>query len=301
MSEARWTVRRVLGWTTQHFDKHSIDAPRLAAELLLAHVLGVDRVRLYTDFERPLEASELAAYRALIERRVEGEPVQYLTGRRDFYGRNFDVDARVLIPRPETELLVEAVLREVPPQGAARLLDVGTGSGCIAVTLAAERPEATVVATDIDAGCCALARTNAGRLAARVDIRQGDLFAPVESEAPFDVVVSNPPYVRTDELAGLQPEVQREPRLALDGGPQGTSVLSRVVESAFAHLVPGGLLALEIGEQQGTAVRDLLQARGYERVRIESDLERRDRMAFGTRPRGRMAAQPGPTEGRGRG
>ncbi len=288
MSEAPWTVRRVLGFTTAHFDKRGVDAPRLASELLLAHVLGVDRVRLYTDLERPLQKGELAAYRALIERRVQGEPVQYLTGRRDFYGRTFQVDSRVLIPRPETELLVESVLRALPQGGAPRLLDVATGSGCIAVTLAAERPEATVVATDVDEGCCALARTNAEavQVSSRVDVRQGDLFAPVATEAAFDVVVSNPPYIPTGELSGLQAEVRREPRLALDGGPKGLSLLYRVVEGALPHLLPGGLLALEIGEEQGGAVRDLLQSRGYERVHIEPDLERRDRMAFGTRPRG---------------
>jgi release factor glutamine methyltransferase len=288
MSEAPWTVRRVLGFTTAHFDKRSVDAPRLAAELLLAHVLGVDRVRLYTDLDRPLQKEELAAYRALIARRVEGEPVQYLTGRRDFYGRTFQVDSRVLIPRPETELLVEAVLCALPKGGTPRLLDVATGSGCIAVTLAAERPEATVVAADVDAGCCALARANAeaAGVSARVDVREGDLFTPVATEAAFDVVVSNPPYVRTGDLGGLQAEVRREPRLALDGGPEGLSVLLRVVQGAFAHLLPGGLLALEIGEEQGAAVRDLLQSHGYAAVHIEPDLERRDRMAFGTRPRG---------------
>jgi release factor glutamine methyltransferase len=288
MSEAPWTVRRVLAWTTQHFDKRDVDAPRLASELLLAHVLGLDRVHLYTDLDRPLDKGELGAYRALIERRVEGEPVQYLTGRREFYGRPFRVDARVLIPRPETELLVEALLRALPSGGTPRLLDVATGSGCIAVTLACERPEAVVLATDVDEGCCALARANAeaAAVALRVDVRRGDLFTPVATEPPFDAVVSNPPYVRTGDLAGLQAEVQREPRLALDGGPEGLTVLARVVDGAFLHLLPGGLLALEIGEEQGAAVRDLLQQRGYEAVRIEPDLERRDRMAFGTRPRG---------------
>jgi release factor glutamine methyltransferase len=288
MSEAPWTVRRVLGFTTQHFNKHQVDAPRLASELLLAHVLKLDRVHLYTDLDRPLDRDELAAYRKLIERRVEGCPVQYLTGERAFYGRTFKVDERVLIPRPETELLVEAVLRALGPEGTPRLLDVATGSGCIGVTLAAERTAATVVATDVDVGCCALARANAEALgvAARVEVRQGDLFSPVSTDAAFDVVVSNPPYVRTGELPGLQKEVQREPRLALDGGPEGLTVLSRVVDTAFLHLVPGGLLALEIGEEQGAAVRDLLSRRGYEAVHVEPDLERRDRMAFGTRPRG---------------
>lgn len=288
MTPAPWTVRRVLAFTTQHFDKRGVDAPRLASELLLAHVLGLDRVRLYTDLDRPLDKDELTTYRALIERRVAGEPVQYLTGRREFYGRPYQVDTRVLIPRPETELLVEAVLRALPAGRPARLLDVATGSGCIAVTLAAERPEAQVWATDVDAGCCEVARANAeaAGVAARVEVRQGDLLAPVAMEPPFDAVVSNPPYVRTGELPGLQAEVQREPRLALDGGPEGLTLLARVVEEAYSHLVPGGLLALEIGEEQGPAVRDLLQGRGYAAVHIEPDLERRDRMAFGTRPRG---------------
>jgi release factor glutamine methyltransferase len=288
MSEAPWTIRRVLAWTTQHFDRRKVDAPRLASELLLGHVLGLSRVQLYTDFDRPLEKDELGAYRALIERRCNGEPVQYLTGRRDFYGRTFRVDRRVLIPRPETELLVEAVLRLLPAGGVLRLLDVATGSGCIAVTLAAERPEAAVVATDLESGACEVARANAQALdvAARVDVRQGDLFAPVAREAAFDAVVSNPPYVRSGDLAGLQAEVRREPALALDGGVEGLDVIARGVDGAWAHLLPEGLLALEIGEDQGAAVRDLLLGRGYERVRIEPDLERRDRMAFGTRPRG---------------
>jgi release factor glutamine methyltransferase len=288
MTTAPWTVRRVLAFTTQHFDKRGVDAPRLASELLLAHVLRLDRVRLYTDLDRPLDKDELATYRALIERRVAGEPVQYLTGRREFSGRPYQVDARVLIPRPETELLVEAVLRALPSGQPVRLLDVATGSGCIAITLAAERPEAQVWATDVDSGCCEVARANAeaAGVAARVEVRQGDLLLPVAMEPPFDVVVSNPPYVRTGELAGLQAEVQREPRLALDGGPEGLTLLARVVEEAFSHLVPGGLLALEIGEEQGAAVRDLLQGRGYAAVHIKPDLERRDRMAFGTRPRG---------------
>lgn len=286
MTEGPWTVRRLLTWTTRHFERKSVDAPRLTSELLLAHVLGLSRVHLYTDLDRPLEQSELGSFRALIERRTSGEPVQYLTGVREFAGRPFRVDPRVLIPRPETELLVEEVLGALGPLSAPRLLDVGTGSGCIAVTLAAELPAATVVATDIDPAACAVARANAEALGVRLDIRQGDLLAPVADEPPFDAVVSNPPYVRSGELAGLQREVQREPLRALDGGPDGLEVVRRIVDAAVDRLAPDGLLALEIGEEQGAQVRDLLLARGYERVRIAADLERRDRMAFGTRPRG---------------
>ena len=288
MSEGPWTVRRVLTWTTRHFERRGIDAPRLTSELLLTHVLGLSRVQLYTDLDRPLDPGELGRYRALLERRTAGDPVQYLTGVRDFRGRTFRVDPRVLIPRPETELLVEEVLGALPAGGTPRLLDVGTGSGCIGVTLALERPGASVLATEIDAGACAVARANAEALGAgaRLEVRQGDLLAPVEGEPPFDAVVSNPPYVRTGEMAGLQREVQCEPARALDGGRDGLEVVRRLVDGAFRALAPAGLLALEIGEDQGAAVRDLLLRRGYERVRIAPDLERRDRMAFGTRPCG---------------
>jgi release factor glutamine methyltransferase len=285
MSET-WTIRKVLTWTTQHFEKRGVDAPRLTAEVLLAHVLRVGRVRLYVDLDRPLEKGELAAFRALIERRMAGEPTQYLTGVREFYNRPFKVDPRVLIPRPETELLVEAALHALPRDAPGRALDVCTGSGCIAISLAAERPQATVLATELSADACALARENAQALevADRVTVLQGDLFAPLPPDARFQVVVSNPPYNDTGEIQTLSPEVRREPHLALDGGPDGLVLLRRVVEGARRFLEPGGLLALEIGETQGAAVKELLQAAGYEDARVEKDLERRDRLAFGTRP-----------------
>jgi release factor glutamine methyltransferase len=285
MSE-NWTIRKVLAWTTQHFEKRGVDAPRLTAEVLLSHVLKVSRVRLYVDLDRPLDKAELATFRALIERRLAGEPTQYLTGLREFYNRPFKVDPRVLIPRPETELLVEAALHALPKDGPGRALDMCTGSGCIAISLAAERPQATVLATDLSEGACALARENAQALgvAERVTVLQGDLFSPLPPDARFDVVVSNPPYIDTAEIPTLSPEVRREPRLALDGGPDGLGVLRRVIDGARRVLVPGGLLAMEIGETQGAAVKELLLAAGYAGARVEKDLERRDRLAFGTQP-----------------
>ncbi len=281
-----WTIRRVLGWTAQHFEKKGVDAPRLTAELLLAHTLATTRVRLYVDLDRPLEASELKAYRELIARRAEGEPTQYLTGAKDFYNRRFKVDRRALIPRPETELLVEAVLQAMPEGAPLAALDLCTGSGCIAATLAKERPACRVVAVDLSKEACALAKENAAALGVseRVEVRQGDLFAPLAPGETFDVIASNPPYVASGELAGLQREVQREPRLALDGGVDGLAVIRRIVAGAMAHLRPGGLLALEIGETQGGAVRALLEGAGFEKARVEKDWERRDRHAFGTRP-----------------
>jgi len=295
MSEQPWTVRRVLGWTTQHFEKLGLDSPRLTAELLLAHVLHTSRVRLYTDLDRPLEAGELAAYRGLIARRAAGEPTSYLTGTREFYGRTFAVDPRVLVPRPETELLVEAVLQAVPRDAEIRVLDLCTGSGCVGITLALERPRARVLATDASPGAVEVARANAAALgpADRFEARLGDLLAPVEGEPPFNVVVANPPYVPTGELPTLSPEVRREPPLALDGGADGLDVVRRIAEEAPRRLVPGGLLALEIGDGQGPAVHSLLEAAGYGSVRIERDLARHDRLALGTHPRGPATTHPG--------
>jgi len=295
MSEPPWTVRRVLGWTSQHFERLALDTPRLTAELLLAHVLRSTRVRLYTDLDRPLEGSELAAYRALIARRAAGEPTQYLTGTREFYGRPFAVDPRVLIPRPETELLVEAVLQALPKDREARLLDLCTGSGCVAISIALERPGARLVATELSPDAAEVARANAAALAATdlVDVRVGDLFGPVESEAPFDVIVANPPYVPRGEIPTLSAEVRREPARALDGGEDGLDVVRRIVAGAPRFLVPAGLLALEIGDGQGPAVQSLLEAAGYGSVRIERDLARHDRLALGTHPRGPADTHPG--------
>ena len=295
MSEQPWTVRRVLGWTSQHFEKLGLDSPRLTAEVLLAHVLQTSRVRLYTDLDRPLEAGELGTYRGLIARRATGEPTHYLTGTREFYGRPFAVDRRVLVPRPETELLVEAVLQTVPRNADVRLLDLCTGTGCVGITLALERPRARVVATEISPEAAEVARANATTLgvAERFDVRLGDLFAPVEGEAAFDAVAANPPYVPRGELPTLPAEVRHEPSLALDGGPDGLDVVRRIAAASPRWLAPGGLLAMEIGEGQGPAVQSLLEAAGYGSVHIERDLARHDRLALGTQPRGQAATHPG--------
>lgn len=281
--EDRWTIRRVLTWTTGHFEKREIDAPRLTAEILVGHVLGLSRVRLYIDLDRPLNKEELGKIRGLIERRLQREPTQYLVGAKEFYGRSFAVDPRVLIPRPETELLVERVLSGVAKEAAPRIVDVCTGSGCIAATIAVERPNAQVWATDVSADACAIAQANFEKLGAKVTLLEGDLLAPVAGE-PFDVVVSNPPYIASGELPGLMPEVRREPKLALDGGADGLDLVRRLAVDAVSALYPGGLLAMEIGETQGAGVREILIGAGYVDVAIEKDLERRDRMAFGRRP-----------------
>jgi len=282
-----WTVRKVLAWTTEHFERQGVDSPRLTAEVLLAHALQLDRVGLYLDLERPLEKAERVEYRSLVQRRSTGDPTQYLTGNREFYGRSFQVDPRVMIPRPETELLVERVLRELPPERPCRVLDLCTGSGCIAITIAAERPCASVWATDLSAGACEVARLNTESLqvASRVAVLEGNLFGPLPGDTTFDAIVSNPPYVPSTEIEQLSPEVRREPKGALDGGRDGLALVGPIIAEAPGWLKPEGLLAMEIGEGQGDPVLSLLRGAGYIDAQIEKDLARQDRFALGRRPR----------------
>lgn len=286
MTEETWTIRKVLLWTTGRFEKEDIDAPRLTAEILLAHTLKLDRVKLFMELDRPLQKDELSEFRALIQRRMQLEPTQYLTGFKDFYNRRFTVDPRVLIPRPETELLVEAVLKLLPKDAPSRVLDLCTGSGCIGVTIAAERPQGSVWLTDVSPGACEVAKANAEKheVASRVSVLHGDLFAAIPAGARFDVVVSNPPYIKRAELPGLQKEVLREPTLALDGGDDGLDFVRRIAEGSHAALKPGGWVALEIGDEQGEAVKQMLTRAGYRAVRVERDLARLDRLAFGQEP-----------------
>lgn len=264
MSEV-WTPLRLLEWTTRRFADASVDSPRLAAQILLAHALGIDRVQLYVQYDKPLGPEELGRYRDLVRRRLAGEPVAYLTGRQEFWSLPLAVDPRVLVPRRDTETLVELVLDRVDRAAALAIADIGTGAGPVALALARELPAARVVATDVSADALAVASENASRLglADRIDFRAGDLLAALGDGERFDVIASNPPYVASGEIDRLAPEVRREPRGALDGGGDGLDHLRRLVAGAAGHLVsPGGLLALEHGFDQGPAVRALLDATG---------------------------------------
>jgi release factor glutamine methyltransferase len=265
-----WTPLKLLTWTQGYLARAGVDAPRLTAELLLAHALGCDRVRLYLDFDKPLAEPELARYRALVKRRAEGEPTAYLTGVKEFWGRAFRCDARALIPRPETELVVEAALAALPDGGAA--LDLCTGSGCIGLTLALERPGARVLVADLSPSALALARENAERLGAKVELLEGDLFAPVPEGLRFDVVTANPPYVPAPEVPGLARELHREPALALDGGEGGLAVARRLVAEAPARLRPGGTLVVEMHESHAQALPALCLAAGFASAEARRDL-----------------------------
>jgi release factor glutamine methyltransferase len=243
-------------------------------------------VHLYTQFDRPLLPPELAALRELVKRRQAGEPVAYLTGHKEFWSLDLLVDARVLIPRPDTETAIEEALARLDARAALapRIADVGTGSGAIALALAKSRPAAAVFATDLSPDALAVARGNAERLGLIVTFGEGDLVAPLRPHAPFDLIVANLPYVRTADIAGLAPEVRSEPQRALDGGTDGLDLVRRLVADAPAVLGPGGALVLEIGAGQADDTAALLRAAGFEDVRARADLGGVDRVVSGCRP-----------------
>lgn len=282
---ATWTTLAVLDWTTQRFAEAGISSARLEAQLLLAHVLQCTRMQLYTGFDKPLAEAELAAYRGLIKRRLAGEPVAYLLGEHEFWGLPLFVDEHVLIPRPDSETVVEVARDTLPDRSApCRVLDLCTGSGAIALALAKELPAAHVIATELSPGAAAIARKNAERngFADRVEVRIGDLFAPVAGER-FDLIVSNPPYIPTAVIATLSAEVHREPRLALDGGADGLAFYDRICAQAAAHLLPGAALVLEHGYDQADAVGARLAAAGFEQITLTHDLGKNPRVTSARR------------------
>lgn len=286
MSEP-WTIARVARWATDDFRARGFDSPRLEAEVLLAHALGVPRINLFLELERPLTPDELARYRALITRRRAREPVAYLVGEREFYGRAFRVDARVLIPRPDTETLVDVALSRTAARSLyARALDVCTGSGCVAVTIARERPTWSVTATDLSADALDVARDNAHRLGAHtLALLKGDLYAPVLGRR-FELITANPPYIPDEEVDALDPDVRDfEPRLALSGGGDGHALSRRVIDEARGVLAPRGVLAVEIMAGTGGAVAAQLRGAGFEDVRVTNDHAGRDRVVSGVAPR----------------
>lgn len=270
------------------FEERGFENARLEAELLLSGVLGIKRLDLYLHPERPLTGAELDRFRTAVRRRLRREPLQYVLGTAAFRQLELTVDSRVLIPRPETEVLVGLVLewaRSRPAGG--RVLDVGTGSGAIALSLAAEGSFHEVVATDVSGDALDVARANAARagLADRVEFRQGDLLEAVRPDERFVAIVSNPPYVGESERATLEPEVRdHEPALALFAGDAGLDVVTRLVADAQRHLEPGGLLALELGAGQGEAVLALVRAAGgYAEGRMVADLAGRQRFVLAER------------------
>lgn len=283
--QAAWTIESVLRWAADDFRQRGLESPRLDAELLLGNALGLSRVQLIVDAKRPLSPSELARFRDHVKRRRKREPVAYLLRRREFFGRSFEVDAHVLIPRPETELLVEVMLDRTRHSSlSARVLDLCTGSGCVAITAAKERPTTFVVATDLSADALAVARRNRERLSAyNVALYTGDLFAPLKGcSIRFDAIVSNPPYIPNDEIAELQADVRDfEPHLALAGGADGLDIVRRIISEAPEHLCRGGTLALEVGAGEADATVALMRSTGFVDVTATRDLAKIERVVDG--------------------
>jgi release factor glutamine methyltransferase len=280
-----WTIESLLRWAMEDFRTRGIESPRLDAELLLAKALGTTRIQLIVDAKRPLSPDELARMRELVRRRRTREPIAYILGEREFYGRTFRVDRRVLVPRPDTETLVDVALTRTRALSMSlRALDLCTGSGCVAITIGRERPTASVVGGDLSADALAVARDNALRLGAyNVAWRQGDLFDAVAAPARFDLVTANPPYIAAGDVASLMVDVRdHEPRLALDGGDDGLSLLRRVVREAPARLVsPGGVLAVEVGAGQAAAVVALFEGAGFAAIAVQRDYARIERVVSG--------------------
>ncbi len=262
--EQAWTIRRILAWIAKDFAERGIDTARLDGELIVAHALGLDRVRLYMDLDRPLSEEERAAIRALVKRRREREPIAYIVGFKEFWGRRFAVSPAVLVPRPDTETLVERALELVPSDAEARVLDLCTGSGILGLTLAAERPLARVDLTDLSADALAVARRNteALGLSERVRLFEGDLFAAVPEGSRYALITANPPYIAASELPSLPADVrEHEPRQALIAGEDGFAIHRRLVEDAPRFLDPGGTILIEVGAGQAEALEALFAAR----------------------------------------
>ena len=269
--------------TTDFLKKQGSDTPRLDTEILLAHVRGCKRIELYTRYDEVLSDDQRDRLRELVRRRAKSEPVAYLVGHREFFGLDFHVTPDVLIPRPDTETLVVELLDAAKAHAEPRIVDVGTGSGCIAIAATVNCPQARVTAIDVSEAALAVARQNAERhrVADRIRFLQGDLLAPLESGEQFGLVVSNPPYVAEGEIDQLQAEVRlHEPRSALTAGTDGLDVIRRVISEAPLWLVSGGELLFEISPEQARPVRELLEQHGgYRDVRIVKDLSARERVA----------------------
>ena len=292
MSNKMWRVVDLLDWTVGYFQQHDIPNPRLDAEVLLGHLLEKSRLQLYLHFEMPVFQEHLTLFRELIKKRIARTPVSYLTNQKEFMSLDFYVDERVLIPRPETEQLVETILT-TKTENPQRLLELGTGSGAIAASLALQQPEWEIVATDISEPALAVARKNAETHActAQIEFLSGDLFEPIETvntngNPRFDWIVCNPPYIKNTERDTLSPDVRDyEPEIALFAGADGLAVIRRLIAEAPKYLAPNGKLILEIGEMQADSVRALIDAESaYCTYKVLKDYAEKERIVLASVP-----------------
>ncbi len=289
IAPAPWTIQKALLWASEDFRKKGFDHPRLEAELLLGDVLQLDRVRLIVEGATPLSEQDLAQFRKNILRRRGGEPLAYIVGHREFFGRKFFVDARVLIPRADTEILVEAALKKTEHRALfGRVLDLCTGSGCVAISFAKRRPTWRVTGIDVSEDAILVARKNAIHHGALWGVRflVGDLFAPLSPKERFELIVSNPPYISQADLETLDTTVRDfEPRLALSGGTSGLDFYPRLASGALSSLVPGGVLAVEVGAGQASDVENIFLAAGFTDPERLKDYGGHERVVLARAPR----------------
>lgn len=284
-----WTISSLLDWTTIYFANHKIEEPHLEAEVLLAHALGIKRIQIYTMHDRVLKDEELAEFKKLILRRIKREPTAYIIGYRPFMSLDLEVTQDVLIPRPETEVLVEKAIDLIKENGTATvsILDIGTGSGAIAVSIAKYCPATNIVATDISQPALEVAAGNAKKhdVGERVKFVLGDLFSPIDKGAKFDIIVSNPPYISSSELEKLQPEITKyEPVRALDGGPDGLAYYRKIAVKAHEYLAEKGVLLLEAGAGQADHVMEMLSmTSAYSSISKARDLSGIDRVVIASK------------------
>jgi len=279
-----WTNKSLLEWTTEYFSKHGVSSPRLNSETLLAMALEVDRVKLYMDWDSPLDLHELALFKGLIKRRIAHEPLQHITGFQDFWTLHLHVNPSVLIPRQDSETLIETALEFCEKDAATAILDLCTGSGNLALALAYELKNAALTASDISEDAIKTAKKNAieNSLEDRVTFICGNLFDAVLSDDTFDIIVSNPPYISTDEIKTLDNEVKMfEPLSALDGGSDGLKFYRKIVAESKKYLKDGGLLFFEIGCTQSEEVEGLLRDAAFSDVETRKDYAGKNRVVFG--------------------
>ncbi|MBM79910.1 MAG: protein-(glutamine-N5) methyltransferase, release factor-specific [Planctomycetaceae bacterium] len=278
-----WTVKRVMDWTVAHLQRKGSDSPRLDTEILLAHARGCERIELYTHFNDVLTDDERATMRELVQRRANHEPVAYLVGYREFYSLEFEVNKDVLIPRPDTETIVLELLEIAKTMASPKIVDVCTGSGCIAISVAVNHDTAEVVATELHDVALQIAVQNSEKheVSDRIEFLKGDLLSCIKPEQQFDIVASNPPYVATADIETLEPTVrEHEPHTALDGGADGTRYISRLITDAPNYLKDGGYLMLEMGSEQAGMVCELIDENGqFSDAQILTDLAGRSRVA----------------------
>lgn len=282
-----WTILKLLNWTKQYFASKGVENPRLDAEVLLCDVLDYSRIQLYTHFDEPLNPDELKKYKEYVVRRVKREPVAYILGKKGFMQYDFKVTKDTLVPRPETELLVENLIALNKDKGPREILDLGVGSGAILVSLLGNLPEARGLGVDISPGAVEVTLENAKAVGVedRCAVLVSDLYANVPKDEKFHIIVSNPPYIPRRDLAGLAPEVHKEPVTALDGGEDGLDFYRRILADVGDYLLPDGMVAFEIGIGEGQAVADLCKAAGLTCVKVCNDYGGIDRMVFAAKER----------------